>query len=137
MPSSPAPTPREVLARLHELTVAGEATAVDLYAEDAVHELPFAPAGAPARVEGRETLRQMMNTQGGRSPVKYRGFENVQVWETTDPEVIIAEYEVVGTVVSTGAGFRFPQLLVLRVREGQILLSRSYLDPGQLAELPA
>ena len=137
MSSSTAPGPREVLARLHELTVTDEAAAVDLYAEDAVHELPFAPAGAPARIEGRETLRQMMAAQGGRSPVKYEAFENVHVWETTDPEVIIAEYEIVGTVVSTGAEFRIPQLLILRVRAGQILLTRSYLNPVQLAELLA
>ncbi|MFB9833522.1 nuclear transport factor 2 family protein [Actinoallomurus acaciae] len=137
MSSSTAATPREVLARLHELTVADEAGAVDLYAEDAVHEIPFAPAGAPARVEGQEALRRLMDAQGGRSPVKYQGFENVQVWDTTDPEVIIAEYEVVGTVVSTGAGFRLSQLLILRVRDGRILLTRSYLDPGRFAELLA
>ncbi|GLY79964.1 nuclear transport factor 2 family protein [Actinoallomurus iriomotensis] len=137
MSSSATLTPREVLARMHELTVTDEAAAVDLYAENAVHEIPFAPAGAPARIEGREALRQMMDAQGGQSPVKYQGFENVQVWETTDPEVIIAEYEVVGIVVSTGAGFRIPQLLILRVRDGKILLSRGYLNPGQFAELLA
>ncbi|MGI5230727.1 nuclear transport factor 2 family protein [Actinoallomurus sp. CA-142502] len=137
MSSSTTLTPREVLARMHELTVTDEAAAVDLYAENAVHEIPFAPAGAPARIEGREALRQMMDAQGGQSPVKYQGFENVQVWETTDPEVIIAEYEVVGIVISTGAGFRIPQLLILRVRDGKILLSRSYLNPGQFAELLA
>ncbi|GAA4495280.1 hypothetical protein GCM10023191_035770 [Actinoallomurus oryzae] len=73
---------------MHELTVTDEAAAVDLYAGNAVHEIPFAPAGAPARVEGREALRRLMDAQG-RSPVKYQSFENVQVWETTDPEVII------------------------------------------------
>jgi uncharacterized protein len=127
-------TPREVLARMHELTLTDDKAVVDLYAEDGAHELPFAPPGAPRRIEGREALRALMNAQSGRSPVTYEGFENLTVWETTDPEVIIAEYEIAGTGAD-GAGFRIPQLLVLRVRDGRIALTRSYLNPAQLAAL--
>jgi ketosteroid isomerase-like protein len=130
-------TPREVLARMHELTLTDDTAVVDLYAEDGVHELPFAPLGAPRRIEGRESLRALMNAQGGRTPVTYEGFENLTVWETTDPEVIIAEYEIVGRADVDGTGFRIPQLLVLRVRDGRIALTRSYLNPAQLAELMA
>jgi uncharacterized protein len=109
-------TPREILARMHELTLTDDKAVVDLYAE------------------GREALRALMNAQSGRSPVTYEGFENLTVWETTDPEVIIAEYEIAGTGAD-GAGFRIPQLLVLRVRDGRIALTRSYLNPAQLAAL--
>jgi ketosteroid isomerase-like protein len=130
-------TPREVLTRMHELTLADDAAVVELYAEDGVHELPFAPPGAPRRIEGRESLRALMSSSGGRSPVTYEGFENLTVWDTTDPEVIIAEYEIVGRTDSDGTGFRIPQLLVLRVRDGRIALTRSYLDPARLAELMA
>jgi len=133
--SAPA-TPREILTTLHEFTLSDTAATVDLYAEDGVHELPFAPPGAPKRLDGREAIRALMNAQGsGPSPVEYQAFENVVVWDTTDPEVIIAEYELVGKVVGTGAQFRVPNLLVLRVREGKILLTRSYFNPSQFAEL--
>ncbi|SBW22285.1 nuclear transport factor 2 family protein [Protofrankia symbiont of Coriaria ruscifolia] len=140
MPSSAAgtATPREILAKLHELTLTDAPATVDLYAENGVHELPFAPPGAPSRLDGREAIRQMMNAGGGGpSPVEYTGFENVVVWKTTDPEVIVAEYELVGKVVSNGEPFRVPNLLVLRVRDGQILLTRSYFNPNQFAQLLA
>ncbi|MGW4210439.1 nuclear transport factor 2 family protein [Lentzea sp. NPDC004789] len=131
--SAPA-TPREILTKLHELTLEDAARTVDLYAEDGVHELPFAPPGAPKRLDGREAIRALMNAQGsGPSPVQYQAFENVVVWETTDPEVIVAEYELVGNV--SGEPFRVPNLLVLRVRDGRIRLTRSYFDSTQLAEL--
>ena len=55
------------------------------------------------------------------------------VWDATDPEVLIAEHELVGEVV--GTRFRVPNLLVPRVREGRILPPRSYFAPGQFADL--
>lgn len=136
VPTPSVLTPREMLAKLHELTLADAPATVDLYAEDGVHELPFAPPGAPKRLDGRETIRQMMNAQGGSTaPVEYENFENVVVWETTDPEVVIAEYELVGKIVASGEQFRVPNLLVLRVRDSRILLTRSYFNPNQFAEL--
>jgi uncharacterized protein len=133
--SAPA-TPREILTTLHELALSDAAATVDLYAEDGVHELPFAPPGVPKRLDGRESIRALMNAQGsGPSPVVYQAFENVVVWDTTDPEVIIAEYELVGTIVGSGEQFRVPNLLVLRVRDGKILVTRSYFNPNQFADL--
>ncbi len=85
---------------------------------------------------GREAVRQLVNAQGcGPSPVEYQSFDNVVVWETTDPEVAIAEYEPVGKIVASGEQFHVPNLLVLRVRDGQVLLTRSYFNPNQFAEL--
>jgi len=57
----------------------------------------------------------------------------VVVWDATDPEVLIAEHELVGEVV--GTRFRVPNLLVPRVWEGRILSTRSYFAPGQFADL--
>jgi ketosteroid isomerase-like protein len=131
-------TPRELLDRVLDLTLTDAASAVDLYAEDGVHEIPFAPPGTPTRIEGREALRAAMSAQGdGRSPVAYERFENLTVWEATDPDVVIAEYEIVGTVSATSAVFRFPQLLVLRARDGHIVQTRGYFNPTQLAQLLA
>lgn len=136
MPASP----RELLDRILDLTItlADAPSAVDLYAEDCVHEIPFAPPGRPTRIEGREALRAVMSTQGGeRSPVTYDRFDRLTVWEDTERGAVIAEYEVVGTVRATGAEFRFPQLLVLRARDGRIVETRGYFDPAQLTQLLA
>jgi ketosteroid isomerase-like protein len=43
--------------------------------------------------------------------------------------VIIVEYEAHGTVVTTGAPFRQTVIAVFRVRDGQIVSYRDYLDP--------
>jgi len=136
MPASP----RELLDRVLDLTLTltDVASAVDLYAEDCVHVIPFAPPGRPSRIEGREALRAAMTAQGGdRSPVTYDRFDHFTVWEDTERDAVIAEYEAVGTVRATGAEFRFPQLLVLRARDGRIVETRGYFNPTQLAQLLA
>jgi ketosteroid isomerase-like protein len=57
------------------------------------------------------------------------------IWETTDSGVIIAEYEVVGTITASDRAGRLKQLMVLRARDGEILLTRSYFSLGELADL--
>ena len=56
------------------------------------------------------------------------------VHETTDPEVVIVEYEANGTVVPTGAPFRQTVIAVFRVRDGEVLSYRDYINPLPLAE---
>ena len=67
-----------------------------------------------------------------------------EVFYTTDPEVIVAEFEYQGTVVDTGEPFSLPCIFVVRVRDGHIVASRDYIDYlasaralGQLDELVA
>jgi uncharacterized protein len=67
--------------------------------------------------------------------VRYDAFENVVIRETTDAEVIIAEYEVVGTITAGDRAVRLEQLMLLRARDGEIVLTRSYFSPGELAAL--
>lgn len=132
--SQETPTARELIDQLHEITLKDEAAAIELYAEDAVHEVPFSPTGSPIKIEGRETLRQMMAGQGD-SPVTYQEFANRRVHQTDDPDVVICEYEVVGTIKSTGEPFVFPNVLFLRARDGKIAGTRAYFNPAQLAQL--
>ena len=52
-------TPADVLARRRRLILSGDADGyADLFAPDGVTEAPFAPPGAPSRLEGRETIRE-------------------------------------------------------------------------------
>ncbi len=62
--------------------------------------------------------------------------------ETTDPEVIVAEFEYQGTSPDTGAPYALPAIFVMRVRNGEIVSSRDYHDHlasaqvgGRLGEL--
>ncbi|MET7950219.1 hypothetical protein [Micromonospora sp. NPDC005324] len=53
---------------------------------------------------------------------------NITIHETTDPEVIIAEFEYQGTVADTGERFALPGIFVLRVRDSEIVSSHDYFD---------
>jgi hypothetical protein len=50
------------------------------------------------------------------------------IHETTDPEVIVAEFEYQGTAAETGEEFALPGVFVMRVRDGEIVSSRDYVD---------
>ena len=69
------------------------------------------------------------------TPLKHAGFLNTTVYETTDPGVIIAEYDAHGTVTSTGRPYQLRYLQIVKVRDGQITLWRDYWDPLASAEL--
>jgi uncharacterized protein len=120
-----SPSPAEVFARLiagisegrwHELA--------DLYADDVVVEMPMDPHRT--RIEGREAVRRHFAAAAD------GWFElhahDVMVHATTDPEVVIAEFEYDGLNRTTGKKFTVTNVQVLRVRGGRIVASRDYHD---------
>lgn len=120
-------TPTEVfLALVHGVAEERWAELPDLYAEETDVLHPFDPFRAPA-LRTRDELRAHF-TPAGDSPRLVRGVENITVHETTDPEVIVAEFEYHGTNLDTGTSFVQPGIFVLRVRDGQIVSSRDYFD---------
>jgi ketosteroid isomerase-like protein len=56
---------------------------------------------------------------------------NVTVHQTTDPEVVIGEFEYLATVPGIAEPFPIPNIFVIRVRDGQIVQSRDYADYAQ------
>jgi uncharacterized protein len=120
-------SPREVFLALVNGIADGNLDEVPgLYAEqiDVVH--PFDPLrGAPLR--SRDELRERMGSLAAR-PRQRRRVGNVTIHETTDPEVIVAEFEYQGTDADTGEPYALPAIFVLRVRNGEIVSSRDYHD---------
>lgn len=100
----------------------------DLYAEDAVHEFPFASPAFPDRFEGREQVRAGYRAAWGASPLTAVEVTDVVVHETTDPAVVIAEQVAVGTLPGGRGTVSVPGLLVIRVEGGLIRHVRDYLD---------
>jgi uncharacterized protein len=137
-------SPQEVFLALVNAVAKGRIDEIpDLYAEqiDVVH--PLDPLRAPA-LRTRDELRNAMSRRtaagGGSRPTRTVG--NVVIHETTDPEVIVAEFEYQGTDPGTGEPYALPAIFVLPVRNGQIVSSRDYHDHlasarvrGQLGEL--
>lgn len=97
-----------------------------LYAEQTHVVHPFDPLRAAA-LRTRDELREHFRpTDTG--PRLHRRAANITIHETTDPEVIVAEFEYQGTVAETGEPFAQPAIFVLRVRNGEIVTSRDYFD---------
>jgi len=134
-------SPRDFLALVNGIADGNPGGLPELYAEqiDVVH--PFDPLrGAPLRT--REELRERMERFAA-GPRPRRRVGNVTIHETTDPEVIVAEFEYQGTT-DAGQPYALPAIFVLRVRNGEIVSSRDYHDhlasarvAGRLGELLA
>ncbi len=58
--------------------------------------------------------------------LKYERYRTHAIHDTSDPETIIVEQEVLGTSASAGE-FALPNIVVLTVRNGQITRLRDYV----------
>jgi len=126
--TSPVPTAREVVDTLLRSITTSFDQLAELYAPDVLIEMPFAPPLYPARRQAsREDLRAQLKS--GAAERTYTSVQNVTVHETTDPEVVIAEYELHGNVLADGREFLLPMLMIITVRDGLIVSSRDYNHP--------
>ena len=131
----PSATPADVLARRHRLTLNGDADGLaDLFAPDAVIESPFAPPGAPLRLEGREAIREYSRHVMA-SPLRLEEYEVVEFYQTQDPEVVIVEMRAKATLTTTGRSFAATSIQILRIREGKIVLFRDFANPRLLEDV--
>jgi ketosteroid isomerase-like protein len=105
-----------------------------LYAEQTHVVHPHDPARA-APLLTREELRT--HFLGGAAILDELRFEPaaVTVHETADPEVVVGEFEYRGVVPGTGEPFAIPNIFVIRVRDGQIIESRDYVDHVEIARI--
>jgi uncharacterized protein len=128
------PGPREVFARMQQRWLANDAGLMDsLLADDAIIETPFAPPGRPRRIEGREEFLAFARAERASLPLRLEQCQETAVHETTDPEVIVVEYELAGTATATGRRASAPFIGVLRVRDGKIVAWREYQDSAAIA----
>jgi uncharacterized protein len=131
----PSATPADVLTRRRRLILSGDADGfADLFAPDGVIESPFASPGVPSRLEGREAIREYSRHVMA-SPLRFEDFEVAELYQTQDPEVVIAEMRAAGTLTTTGQSFAATSIQVLRIRDGQIVLFRDFADPRTLEDV--
>jgi ketosteroid isomerase-like protein len=126
-------TPRDVFAALADGI--GEERFSELsalYAENAVVEHPQA-VPRPTRTTGRAAVHQRFT--GALAGTLRLKRKNVVVHETTDPEVIVAEYDYDAESAETGRTDVTANIQVLRIRDGLIVHSRDYHDYLRLAAI--
>ena len=131
----PSATPADVLAQRRRLLLSGDADGfADLFAPDGVIESPFAPPGAPSRLEGREAIREYSRHVMA-SPLRLEDFEVVELYQTQDPEVVIVELRTKASLTTTGRSFAATSIQILRIREGHIVLFRDFADSRVLEDV--
>jgi ketosteroid isomerase-like protein len=73
----------------------------------------------------REALRTRF--EAGAAMFRFTSVTDVVIHETTDPEVVIAEYTMLGeTATGPRRSFAMPLLMVLTIRDGLIVHTRDY-----------
>ncbi|WP_371783144.1 nuclear transport factor 2 family protein [Streptosporangium subroseum] len=129
------PGPIEIFERMRQQWLRNSVDFGEDLAEDVVIEMPFAPPGSTRRYEGRE--RFLAFAAPGRAAfVQQFTIEEVRsvaIHETTDPEVIVFEYELAGTINATGRHAASSFIAVLRARDGKVVHWREYQNLPAMA----
>ncbi|MER7006239.1 nuclear transport factor 2 family protein [Dactylosporangium sp. NPDC000555] len=111
------------------LTAAEEAAQIDelaaCYAERTDVRHPFHPVGDTPLLS-RARVREHFGTGGPPAGVERYDVVDDHVYATPDPEVVIFEFRYAGVV--DGRAFTLPCIFVARVRNGEIVESRDYVD---------
>jgi uncharacterized protein len=132
----PSATPADVLARRRHLLLSGDIDGfADMFTPDGVIEFAFhGPPGTPVRIEGREAIRAYSH-QVMASPLRLEDLEVMELYQTQDPEVAIAEMRSEATLTTTGRTLAATSVQILRIRDGQIVLFRDFADPRVLDDV--
>jgi uncharacterized protein len=96
-----------------------------MYEEDAVHEFPFAPEGAPRRLEGKSAIAEYMKVLPAR--VEFESFEDVRVHAAGDE--LIVEATGHGRRPGSGAPFHMQYVWFITHKDGRVSLFRDYMNP--------
>ncbi|GAB3461155.1 nuclear transport factor 2 family protein [Actinophytocola sediminis] len=104
----------------------------ELWAEDLVIESPFARTDRQRRYVGRQKFLDATRESREALPVRFEEFRDVTVHDAG--ETLVIEYELAGTVLTTGkkASARF--IAVARVRGEQVTHWREYPDTQAITE---
>jgi ketosteroid isomerase-like protein len=102
-------------------------TLIDLMADDAVMEFPFAPPGRPRRVEGKNNIIKYNQTILGIATVT--GLTDVEIYRMVDPDCVVVEMTGHGIVLATGDAYERSYIDVCRTKNGHIKFIRDYWNP--------
>jgi ketosteroid isomerase-like protein len=126
--------PRDVFARYQRAVLDQSPDGIaDLFAPDGVFEYGFTVPGMPRRTEGQEEVRRGLRQMLGR--FRFEEYLNVRIHRAADPEVIVVEHDIAGTIVATGRPHVMSYVYVLRVRDGHIVHLRDYANLLAAAEV--
>jgi hypothetical protein len=129
---SPTSTLHAWFARAVEALKAGDTDGFsEIYAPDAVHEFPFAPAGAVRRLEGRDAIAAYMRQLP--KLIRFGSLNDVRVREAGN-ELII---EATGhhRRISDDTPMDLSYVWFITLRDDLVANFRDYMNPLQLSTL--
>ena len=99
----------------------------DMFAEDGVMEMPYAPPGIRQRLEGPAAVAAHLEIVS--ELIRLDSMTDVVTHETRDPEVLVVEYAGHGQGVATGDRYEQRYISVIRTRDGKIAHYMDYNNP--------
>ncbi|ORA26318.1 nuclear transport factor 2 family protein [Mycobacterium aquaticum] len=126
-------TPYAAMQPYFDVVAAGLAGLVDgsdffeMHAEDAVIEYIITVPDYPRQIIGREALAELYSDYG--KSIVQSGSSDVHRYYDPAASVVVLEYTMHGTVVSTGAPYINRFVSVIAIKERKIVHWRDYLDP--------
>jgi uncharacterized protein len=106
-------------------------TYLKIYAPDAVHEFPVAPAGRPRRLQGRDEIAAYMSQISGR--LRFGALDGVKVREAGHEVIIEADGHHQRLENGAETPFDVRYVWFITVRDGQVTHFTDYTLPGQPA----
>jgi ketosteroid isomerase-like protein len=99
----------------------------DMHAQDVVVEYVITVPHYPRRIVGRDALAELYANYG--DSIVQSGSSEVYRYYDPEKSVVVLEYTMHGTVVSTGAPYVNRFVSVITIRDREIVHWRDYLDP--------
>lgn len=130
VPSPPQTLPNiaAVLRRALGAALDPEASGfLDMCAEDVVLEFPFAPPGAPTRVEGRAALQAYLAQIGSMIDLKEMTVPTVHA--STETGTFVIEFSAAATSRINGRDLTQTYIVVIRTADGRMTHYRDYWNP--------
>jgi ketosteroid isomerase-like protein len=98
----------------------------DTLAEDATFESRYRFPGWPVTIRGRDNLMAALSGYG--KTIKLHSGDALVVHRTQDSRVVILEYEVHGTILSSGARYDNRLVSVVTIENRKVIHWRDYMD---------
>jgi uncharacterized protein len=105
----------------------GASSFVDMMAEHALMEFPYALPGLPSRLEGRDAVARHLERAAGLIAFDRMGGPTIH--PSTDPDLVILEFDGFGHGVETGEPYDQRYISVIRTENGRITHYRDYWNP--------
>ena len=98
--------------------------------EEIVFEAPFSFTGKPSRTVGKQAVYDRLSTSYG---LVSMAFHISEVYELTDPDRFLVEYDSDGRMLGSGERYRNSYITLVEMRDGLIIRFREFYDSQRCA----